>query len=124
MHLIDNVYFIMSYLWWNAHLFNQRTDIFYRVVGGGIQFVNVIRTLFVESAARLAFVASFAVFGGMLAINSLGKDTCTSCFADSPGSAKKISVSQFLGGYGIFQSGGKCPLSYHRIEGGGAILSG
>ena len=51
VYLVDDIYFIFSNLWRDAYLFDQRAYVFYRVIGCGIQLMNVIRTLFVESTA-------------------------------------------------------------------------
>ena len=42
VHFVDNVNLVFAQLWRNAHLFGQRTDVVNRVVGGGIQFVNIV----------------------------------------------------------------------------------
>ncbi len=51
MNLIDDEYLIFSDCRRDTHLVDQRTDIVDRVVGGSIQFMNIIGTLFIESLA-------------------------------------------------------------------------
>lgn len=80
MDLINDIYLVLADLWRDTYLLNQRTDIFYRVVAGGIQLMYVVRTLFVECQTRLTLIAGFSFGSGGLAIDGLGKDTCTRCF--------------------------------------------
>ena len=51
MNLIDDEDLIFSDCRRDTHLVDQRTDIVDRVVGGSIQFMNIIGTLFIESLA-------------------------------------------------------------------------
>ena len=51
MHLVDDIYAVLTNLWWDTHLVNQRTDVFHRVVGRCVQLVDIKRTLFVERYA-------------------------------------------------------------------------
>ena len=84
----------------------------------------VVRTLFVESGARLTFVACLAFGGGVHAVDGLGKNTGTSSLAYASRSAEEVSMCQFAGGNGIFQSSGQSPLSNYRLEGRRTVLAG
>ena len=42
VYLVDDIYFIFSYLGRNTHLFHQLADIVNGVVGCGIQFMDVV----------------------------------------------------------------------------------
>jgi hypothetical protein len=43
MHFIDDIYFVGAYLWWDANLIDQISDVIDRVVGSSIQLVNIER---------------------------------------------------------------------------------
>ena len=61
VNLVDDVYLVLADLWRDAYLVNQGTDIVHRVVRCSIEFVYVVRALFVECHARFALVASFPI---------------------------------------------------------------
>ena len=124
VYLVNDIHFILTYLWRNTHLFHQLANIVYRVVGRRIQFMNVVRALLVESDTRLTFVAGFAICRKIHTVDGLGKNTCTSSFTHSARSAEQISMRQFLGGDSIFQCSGQCPLPHDRLKGGRTILTG
>ena len=100
--LINDIYLVLADLWRDTYLLNQRTDIFYRVVAGGIQLMYVVRTLFVECQTRLTLIAGFAFGSGGLAVDGFGKDTCTRCFSHSTRSAEQVGMCQLAGGNSIF----------------------
>ena len=100
--LINDIYLVLADLWRDTYLLNQRTDIFYRVVAGGIQLMYVVRTLFVECQTRLTLIAGFSFGSGGLAVDGLGKDTCTRCFSHSTRSAEQVGMCQLAGGNSIF----------------------
>jgi hypothetical protein len=41
VHLVNDVYFILSGLRWDAYLIDQVADVIYRVVGRGIEFKHI-----------------------------------------------------------------------------------
>ena len=124
MHLINDIHFILTYLRRDAHLLYQLTDIIHRVIGSCIKFMNIIRTLLIESHTRLTSITRFPIGSKRHTVDSLGKNTGASCFSYSTGTTKQIGMSQFLCGNGIFQCRSQCPLAYHRLKGGRTILTG
>ena len=124
MYLINNIHFVFTYLRRDAYLFHQLSNIIYRIIRSRIQFMNIVRALFIESHARLTRIASFSIRCGCHTVDCLGKDTCASRLSHPPRSAKQIGVSQFLCGNGILQRSGQCPLSHHRFKSGWTIFTG
>ena len=124
MYLIDNIHLILTDLWRNPHLLYQLADIIYRIIGRGIQFMNVIGTLFIESHTRLTCITSLSILSRSHTVDSLGKDTCTRGFSYSTRPAKQIGMRQFLRGNGILQCRSQCPLAHHRLKGRRTIFTG
>ena len=113
MYLVNDVDFVFAYLWRDAYLFYQLADVVHRVVGSGIQFVYVVRTVFVEGRAGFTFVACFSVGSQMQAIDGFGKNPGASGLAYSARSAEQIGMGQFAGDDGIFQRGGQGSLPHY-----------
>ena len=124
VHLVDDVDLVAAYLGRDAHLLHQLPDVVHRVVGGGVQLVDVVRALFVEGDARLAFVARFAVRRGMQAVDGLGEDAGARGLAHATRTAEEVGVGQLARGDGVLQRGGQGVLSHHRFEGGRAVFPG
>ncbi len=113
MNLIYNIHFVFPYLRRNAYLINKRTDIIHGVVGRGIQFVNVVGTLFIESHTRFTLIAGFMFRCRIQAVDGFGKNTGTRCLSHTPRAAKQISMSEFISCNGIFKRSGQCLLPHH-----------
>ena len=64
VHLVDDEYLVLAYLWRYACLVHQRFDVLHRIVTGGVKFKDVVRPLLVEGLTALALVAGFAVCCG------------------------------------------------------------
>ena len=60
----------------------------------------------------------------METVDGLGKNSRAGCLTYASGTAKQVGMSQLTRADGILQGGGQCTLSDHRIERGGAVLSG
>ena len=116
MYLVDDKYFVLSYLWRYSYLVDEGAYVVYRVVRRGVEFDDVIGALFVERPARFAFVAGFAGFGGVKTVYGFGKDTGTRRFSHAARTAKEVGVSEFFRVDGIFQGLGQCLLPYDRLE--------
>ena len=123
MNFIDDKHFVASNLWWNTGLLHKCFDVLNRVVTCCIKLKYVVTTPFGECFTALTFVAGFAFFGGMLAVDCLCKDTCTSRLTHSSRSTKEIGMSQFTTFYSILQRGSQCLLTNDRIEGHRPILA-
>ena len=104
-------------------MLHQLPDVVHRVVGCGVQFVDVVGTLFVEGGARFALVAGFSLCRGTHAVDGFGKDTCTGRFAYTARTAEEVGVCQFACGDGILQGGSQGTLSHYRFKGRGAVFS-
>ena len=116
MHLVDNKDLIFSDRRRNTHLVDQGTDVVNRVIGGGIEFMDIIGTLFVESLAGFAFVTGFPVGSRIQAIDRLGKDTGTRGLTHSTGTAKEVGMSQLVTLYCIFKCSCQGFLSHHATK--------
>ena len=123
VHLVDDIDAVTPDLRRNAHLIDQRANVVHRIVRGSIEFVYVERALLVESAARFALVAGFAVGGWVRAVDSFGKNACAGGFAHATRTAKEVSVRQMVGSDGIFERRGECLLPYYRLECCGTIFA-
>ena len=124
MYFIDNVCLIFTDLWRDTHLLHQLADIVHRIIGSSIQFMDIVRPLFIKSHTRLTLIASFAISSRRHAVNGFGKDTCARSLSDSAWPAEQISMSKFLSSNRIFQRSGQRPLSHHRFESGRTIFTG
>ena len=116
VHLVDDKHFVFAYLRRYPHLVDERAYIVHRVVRGGIELDDVVRTLFVESSARFAFVAGFSRFGRVETVDCFSENTGTRSFPYAARAAKQISMSEFVRVDRIFQSLCQCFLSYDRTE--------
>jgi hypothetical protein len=102
MNFIDDIHLVISNLGWNPDLFNQVADIFHRIIGSGIQFMDVEGSGTVKRQAGLAFVAGFYHVYRVEAIDSLGKDTGACRLANPSGAAKQECLSKLAIPNGIF----------------------
>ena len=116
VHLVDDKHFVLAYLRRYPHLVDERAYIVHRVVRGGIKLDDVVRTMFVESSARFAFVAGFSRFGRVETVDCFSENTGTRSFPYAARAAKQISMSEFVRVDRIFQSLSQCFLSYDRTE--------
>ena len=123
MHLVDDEHLVASKLRRDARLLHQRLNVLDAIVGGGIQFEDVERTLLVERLATLALVAGLAVGCGILAVDGLGEDACAGGLAHATWAAEEVGVSQFAALDGILQRRGECFLTHDSVEGKGPVLS-
>ena len=101
---------------YQLHLVDQGTDVIDRVVGGGIEFMDIIRTLLVECLAGFAFVTGFPVGSRIQTIDRLGKDTGTRSLAHSTGTAKEVGMSQLVTLYCILKCSCQGLLAYHTTK--------
>ena len=101
MYLVNDIYLVFTYLRRDTYLLYQLADVVHGVVGCGIQFMNVVRTLFIESCTRFTLVTGFSLCRGSHAVYSFGKNTCASSLSNATRTAEKIGVRQFACGDGI-----------------------
>ena len=92
VHLVDDEHLVASDLRRYLHLLDEGADVVDGVVGGGVEFVDVVRTPLVESHATFAMVAGFAVLVGGEAVDRLGKDACRGGFSHTARSAEEVGV--------------------------------
>ena len=123
VHLVDDKDLVLTHLRRDARLLHQRLDVLHRVVGGGVEFEDVQRTLLIKRLARLTLVASLALGRRVLTVDGLGKDTGTGGLAHASWSAEQIGMSQFAALHSILQRGGQCRLAHHRVERHGTVFS-
>jgi hypothetical protein len=65
MHLIDYIYAVLAYLRRYLHLILQSADIVNAIVRGCIQFVDIVRTPFLERLTGIAFSARVQIRSGI-----------------------------------------------------------
>ena len=124
MHFVDDEHFIAPHLRRNARLFHQTLDVFYRVVGGGIEFEDVVGTLLVESLTTLAMVASLALFGRRHAVDGLGENARTRGLAYATRSAKQVGMSQLATTHGVAERCDQRRLPNDRVKGHRPVFPG
>ena len=122
VHLVDDIHLVLAYLGRYAYLFDELTDVFHRVVGSRIQFVDVIGALFVERLAGFTFVAGLSVFFRVQTIDGFGEDTGTGSLSHTAWTAEQVGMSQLVGSDGILQGGGQGTLAHYRIKRCRAVL--
>ena len=111
MHLVDDVHFVFAGLRGKAHLVYQGSYVFYRVVGGSVEFVYVEREILVLRIGHRAAVylaRQYSRAGG---------------FAYSARPAKQHGLCQLVVLYGVFKRAGHVLLSYHLVESAGAVFT-
>ena len=96
MHLVDNIDGVLAYLRRYSHLVNQRTDILDRVIGSGIEFVDIERPLLIEGLATLALIAGVKSVLRVKTVNGFRENTRTGGFAHSSRSAEEICMRQMV----------------------------
>jgi hypothetical protein len=116
VHLIDNINLVFSRLRRKAYLLYQATDIFHRVVAGGIQFMYVQRSAIVEGGAGAAGIAGLRIGCTVFAIDSLGQYPGTGSFAHATGTTKQECMRQLILADRIFKGCGNMLLAYYRVE--------
>ena len=84
--------------------------------------MDIERATLVERTARLTLVARLTRLW-IEAVDSLGEDTRTRCFAHSARAAEEVSVRQAVGGHGMLERGGDGALSDDGVEGGRTVFS-
>ena len=77
----------------------------------------------VERLTALAFVASLSIGCRVLAVDGFGEDARTSGLSYTSRTAEKIGMSELLALHSVLQSSCQCLLTYHRVEGDGAVFS-
>ena len=123
MHLVDDIDAVSADLRRNSHLIGQVADIVHRVVGGGIKFVDIEAASLVECTTRLTLIAGLGAIG-ILAVDSLGKDTRTSGLTHTSRATKQIGTRQLSALNGIFERRCDTALSHHRRKCLWAVLTG
>ena len=94
VHFVDDIDAVTSDLRGNTDLIGQVTDVVHRVVGGGIQLMDIERAALVEGTAGFAFVAGFSVGGKVLTVDRLGEDAGAGGFPYPSRSAEQIGMRQ------------------------------
>jgi len=124
VYLIDDVDFVLPCLWWIADLFYQGTDVFYRIIGSSIEFIDIKGTMIVKASAGGAGIARFCICCNLVAIDCFCQDAGTSCFAYPSGATKQKSLCQVFIFDGIFECCSNVGLPHHMVKNSRAIFSG
>ena len=122
MNLVDDEHFVFSYLRRNLHLLNQITNILDRIVGGCVQFMDVVRPVFIEGDTTFTRIASIPIGSGTKTIYSFRKDAGAGGLSYTTWATEKISMGQLTLCYGIFQRHSKSLLTNYHVKTGRTIL--
>ena len=95
MHLVDNIHLIFSLRRRILHFFDQRTDIFYTIVGSRIHLNDIHRCLFLNSLTHCALSAR-AIRSRIFTVYCLCKNLRHSSFSRTSGAAEKVCVADTL----------------------------
>ena len=121
--LVDDIHLVLSDLRRDPHLVDETADVIHRVVGSGVEFVDVERGVVVEGTARLAFVACFHVLGRVEAVDGFGHNTGAGGLAYASRSAKQEGLRQGVVADGILQCVGDRALTHDGVEGYRSVFS-
>ncbi len=124
VHLVDDKHLILTDLRWDGHLLDKIADIVDRVVGGAIELIDVVGTLFVERLARFALVASLAFGTEMFAVDGLGENTGTGSLANASWTTEQIGMRQFATHDGILERLYQSLLAYNCVPVLRTVFSG
>jgi len=117
MNFIHNINLVLTRLGGKPHLFHQGPDIVHRVIGSGIQFMDIKGRALIKGPAGSTFIASFPVAPEVLAIDRFSQYPGAGRLTHSPGAAKQKGVRQLFAPDGIFKRGGNMSLPHNRIKG-------
>src|ERR1051325_4658913 len=96
VHLIDDVYFMRAELRGETYLADEVADIFHRVIGSGIEFVDVKRMPFVKRLAGLTFITRFDIGSDIEAVNGFSEYACAGGFAHPARTTEQKGLGQVL----------------------------
>ena len=116
VHLIDDEHLVAAHLRRRLYLLDKRADVVDRVVGGGVDLVDVKAAPLVECLAAVALVAGFAVLLPVLTVDGLGEDARASRLAHAARAAEQVGVGQFAALYGSYHGGGKRLLAHNIVK--------
>ena len=115
MHLVDDIYLIMTGAGGVGRFITQITDIVHAVVGGRVHLHHVQNAAVVDASADLALTAGVTVLG-MQAVDCLGKDLGTGGLAGAAHAGKQISVAHTACGDLVAQCGHDAALGHHILK--------
>ena len=124
MYLIEDDDLVLAQLGWYAYLVDDGTDVFYRVVGCSIEFLDVDGALLIETAAAVAFFAGLTILVRVEAVDGLGEDAGAGSLAYATGAAKEVCRGQLMIFDGHLEGVGDGLLSYHVLKLLRAVFSG
>ena len=123
MNLIDDIDGVLTDLRRDTHLVDKRTDVLHRVVRRCIEFMDIKRSLLVESFATLALVTCVKPVLRVKTVDGLCEDTCTGRFTYPSRTAKQIRVRQMVLTNSVLQRLRQCLLAHYRLKGLRPVLS-
>ena len=115
VHLVDDIYLIMTGAGGVGCFITQITDIVHAVVGGRVHLHHVQNAAVVDASADLALTAGVTVLG-MQAVDCLGKDLGTGGLAGAAHAGKQISVAHTACGDLVAQCGHDAALGHHVLK--------
>ena len=115
VHLVDDIYLIMTGAGGVGRFITQITDIVHAVVGGRVHLHHVQNAAVVDASADLALTAGVTVLG-MQAVDCLGKDLGTGGLAGAAHAGKQISVAHTACGDLVAQCGHDAALGHHILK--------
>ena len=115
MHLVDDIYLIMTGAGGVGCFITQITDIVHAVVGGRVHLHHVQNAAVVDAAADFARTAGVAVVW-VQAVDRLGKNFGAGGLAGAAHAGKQIRMAHAPCGDLVFQGGHDGTLAHHILK--------
>ena len=122
VHLVDDIYLIMTGAGGVGCFITQITDIVHAVVGGRVHLHHVQNAAVVDAAADGALATGVAVVG-VEAVDRLGKDLGAGGLARAAHACKQVGVTNAPGGHLVAQRGHRAVLGHHILKPLGSPLA-
>ena len=114
--LVDDEDAVVAHLRGDVHLLGDRADVVDAVVGGGVEFDEVVGDAAVDRLARLAFAASLPFGSAVEAVEGLGEDAGAGGLAHASRTAEKICVRKPVAVDGALQCRRQIGLTHNAME--------
>ena len=88
VHLVNDIDFVFTGLRRVANLIDQVSNVVHRIVGGGIQLMNIKGGIVLKTHAGITFPTRLHVITQILAVDGFGQNPGAGCFSYSPGTAE------------------------------------
>jgi hypothetical protein len=97
-------------------LLHEVSDIVHRVVGSGIEFINIEGAAILERLAGITFATCFKLSSHFFAVDGFGENSGTGSFAHPSWPTEKEGLSEVVVFYCILERGSDVLLPYYTLE--------